>query len=144
MIALGADHGGYMLKDSIKRYLEILGIACKDFGTHSEASVDYPQYAAAVARSIVSGECEKGILCCGTGIGISIAANKIHGIRAAVVGDCFSARAAKEHNDANIICLGGRVTGEGLALAIVGAWLNAQFQGGRHQTRIDQISALEE
>ncbi|VBB08950.1 ribose/galactose isomerase [Lucifera butyrica] len=143
MIALGADHGGYKLKESIKNHLKGLGIEYKDFGTDSEASVDYPQYAVAVAHSILAGKCTEGILCCGTGVGIAIAANKIHGIRAAVVGDCFTARATKEHNNSNIICLGGRVTGEGLALAIIDTWLNAKFQGGHHQKRLDQIAALE-
>ncbi len=143
MIALGCDHGGYKLKESIKKHLEKQGICYKDFGTYSEESVDYPKYALAVAESVKSGECEKGILCCGTGVGISIVANKVPGIRAAVVGDCFTAQATKEHNNSNIICLGERVVGEGLALLIVDTWLTANFIGGRHETRLSQIEELE-
>lgn len=143
MIALGADHGGYKLKDAIKRHLEKQGIEYKDLGTHTPASVDYPQISVAVAKSIISGECTEGILCCGTGVGISIAANKIPGIRAAVVGDCFTAKATKEHNNSNIICLGERVIGEGLAFMIVDLWLSSKFLGGHHQQRIEQISSIE-
>lgn len=143
MIALGADHGGYQLKETIKKYFDQKNILYKDFGTHSEKSIDYPQIAIAVGKSINSGECTKGILCCGTGVGISIAANKIPGIRAAVVGDCFTAQATKEHNNSNIICLGGRVVGEGLALMIIDTWLTATFIGKHHQNRIDQIAEIE-
>ncbi|WP_434579425.1 ribose 5-phosphate isomerase B [Thermoanaerobacterium thermosaccharolyticum] len=143
MISLGCDHGGYELKEIIKKHLEEKNIEYKDFGTYSEESVDYPEYALKVAESIRNGESELGILCCGTGIGVSIAANKVPGIRAAVVGDVFSARACKEHNNANIICLGGRVIGPGLALMIVDEWLNAEFSGGRHQRRIDKITEIE-
>lgn len=143
MIALGCDHGGYKLKESIKKHLEKQGICYKDFGTYSEESVDYPKYALAVAESVKSGECENGILCCGTGVGISIVANKVPGIRAAVVGDCFTAQATKEHNNSNIICLGERVVGEGLALLIVDTWLTANFIGGRHETRLSQIEEIE-
>jgi len=144
VIALGCDHGGYRLKESIKKHLEAKGICCKDFGTYSEESVNYPKYALDVAESVKSGECENGILCCGTGVGISIAANKVPGIRAAVVGDCFTAQATKEHNNSNIICLGERVIGEGLALMIVDAWLNAEFIGGKHQIRLNLIKEIEE
>lgn len=143
MIALGCDHGGYKLKESIKKHLEKQGISYKDFGTYSEESVDYPKYALAVAESVKSGECENGILCCGTGVGISIAANKVPGVRAAVVGDCFTAQATKEHNNSNIICLGERVVGEGLALLIVDTWLAANFIGGRHEARLSQIEEIE-
>lgn len=144
MIALGCDHGGYELKEEIKKYLEEKGIKYNDFGTNSKNSVDYPQFALNVAENVASKESECGIICCGTGIGVSIVANKVSGIRAAVVGDVFSARATKEHNNANVICLGARVTGGGLALLIVDEWLNSKFQGGRHQTRIDLIKKIEE
>ena len=143
MLALGCDHGGYQLKEFLKKYLEKKGIEVKDFGTYSEDSVDYPVYAEKVAKAVQSGEAEGGILCCGTGIGISIAANKFDGIRCALVRDSFSARLTKEHNNANIIALGGRVTGTELAADIVDSWMNAEFQGGRHQGRIDIISSFE-
>ncbi len=142
-IALGSDHGGYNLKEYIKDTLEQKGIRCMDFGTYSTRSVDYPDFALKVAKSVAGGECDQGILCCGTGIGISIAANKVPGIRAAVCGDCFSARMAREHNNANILCLGERVVGRGLAFEIVEAWLKAEFQGGRHEKRLDKISDIE-
>ncbi|NLY44175.1 MAG: ribose 5-phosphate isomerase B [Clostridiaceae bacterium] len=144
MIAIGSDHGGFELKEEIKKKLIQEGYEVKDFGTYSPESVDYPDIAKPVCMSILNGECEKGILICGTGIGISIAANKIHGIRAALCGDCFSARMAKEHNDANVIALGGRVLGPGLAWEIVKTWLGVKFQGGRHQTRVDKIHLLEQ
>ena len=143
MLALGADHGGYELKNCIKEYLLEKGIEVKDFGTNGPESVDYPIYAKMVAEAVTSGEAIGGILFCGTGIGISIAANKIKGIRCAHLSDPYSARLAKEHNNANVIALGGRVIGEELAKDIVDAWLNAEFMGGRHQNRIDIISELE-
>ena len=143
MLALGCDHGGYQLKEFLKKHLEKKGIEVKDFGTYTEDSVDYPVYAEKVAKAVQSGEAEGGILCCGTGIGISIAANKFDGIRCALVRDSFSARLTKEHNNANIIALGGRVTGTELAADIVDSWMNAEFQGGRHQGRIDIISSFE-
>ncbi|MBQ8184286.1 MAG: ribose 5-phosphate isomerase B [Lachnospiraceae bacterium] len=140
MIALGCDHGGYELKQEIIKYLEKEGLAYKDFGCDSTASVDYPIYAKKVAKAIQSGECEKGILICGTGIGISITANKFKGIRAALCGDCFSAAATREHNDANIVALGARVTGPGLAIKIVDTFLNTPFSNDqRHINRINQI-----
>lgn len=142
-IALGSDHGGYGLKEAIKEMLKEKGIDFEDFGTYSTDSVDYPDFAEKVAGAVVSGNYDQGILCCGTGIGISIAANKMPGIRAALCGDCFSARMAREHNNANILCLGGRVVGTGLALQIVETWLKSEFQGGRHQRRIDKIAAIE-
>lgn len=144
MIAIGSDHGGFELKEEIKTKLLQEGYEVKDFGVDSPESVDYPDIAHPVCMSIINGECEKGILICGTGIGISIAANKIHGIRAALCGDCFSAKMAKEHNNANVIALGGRVTGPGLAWEIVKAWLGVEFQGGRHKTRVDKIHLLEQ
>jgi len=143
MIALGSDHGGYELKEEIKKHLMEQGYAIKDFGVNSPDSEDYPDIARPVCISIVNGECEKGILVCGTGIGISIAANKVAGIRAALCGDCYSAKMAKEHNNANVLALGGRVVGTGLALEIVDTWLKAEFQGGRHQTRVNKIHDIE-
>lgn len=143
MIAIGCDHGGINLKEIIKKFLDEKGLEYKDFGTYSTDSCDYPDYAKAVCEGVISGECEKGILICGTGIGMSIAANKIDGIRAAHVTDTYSARMTKEHNNANVICLGERITGCDLALEIVNAYLNAEFQGGRHQNRVDKLMAFE-
>lgn len=143
MLAIGCDHGGFELKNHIMKHLEERGVAFKDFGTYSEASVDYPDYAKQVCEAIQNGECENGILVCGTGIGISIAANKHKGIRAALCSDVFSAKMTKEHNNANVICLGGRVTGRELAFMIVDAWLDAEFQGGRHADRIAKIHEIE-
>lgn len=142
-IALGADHGGYVLKEEIKKWLAAQGYEYQDYGTHSADSCDYPDIAAAVAGSVASGQCEKGIIVCGTGIGVSIAANKVKGIRAALCHDTFSARASREHNDANILTLGERVIGRGLALDIVDVWLCSEFAGGRHKARVDKITALE-
>lgn len=140
MIALGCDHGGYELMQEIKKYLEKNGHAYKDFGCDSTEAVDYPVYAKKVARAIQSGECEKGILICGTGIGISITANKFKGIRAALCADCFSAEATRAHNDANILAMGGRVVGPGLAEKIVDTFLNTPFsEAERHKNRIAQI-----
>ena len=140
MIALGCDHGGYELKQEIKKYLDAKGIEYKDFGCDSTAAVDYPVYAKKVAKAIQSGECEKGILICGTGIGISITANKFKGIRAALCTDCFCAEATRLHNDANVLALGGRVVGPGLAVKIVETFLNTPFSGDeRHARRIAQI-----
>ncbi len=143
-IAIASDHGGYRLKQDIMRALAKDNIEYQDFGTLSEASVDYPDYAKAVAEAVAGGDFSQGILCCGTGIGMAIAANKVPGIRAAVCGDTFSARACKEHNNANIITLGQRVTGPGLAIDIVKTWLQAEYQGGRHQQRLDKIEAIEQ
>lgn len=143
MIGIGSDHGGYTLKEHIKKMLEEKGIEVKDFGTHSTDSVDYPDIAKAVCKSITNGECECGILICGTGIGMSIAANKIKGIRAAHVTDSYSARMTKEHNNANVICLGERITGIEIANDIVNAYLNAEFAGGRHEKRVTKLMALE-
>ena len=144
MIAIASDHGGYALKEKIKSHLEELGLPCRDFGTYSEDSCDYPQFGAAAARAVASGEAEKGIVICGTGIGISIAANKIHGIRCALCGDCYSAELTRQHNDANMLALGARVTGDGLALKIVDIFLNTDFLGGRHARRVGQLMALED
>ena len=143
MIALGADHGGYLLKEEIKKHLEKKGIDYIDFGTYSSDSVDYAKIAYKTCKSVTSGECEKAILCCGTGIGISMAANKVKGIRAACCSDWFSAKYTRLHNDANALCLGGRVVGVGLALEMVDVFLSTEFEGGRHQRRVDQITAIE-
>lgn len=142
-IAMGADHGGFSLKETIKQHLKEQGHEVLDLGTYDTASCHYPVYAEKVARAVAAGQAERGILVCGTGIGMSIAANKIPGIRAAAVSDCFTAQATREHNDANILCLGERTVGPGLAMRIVDTYLAAQFQGGRHQTRLDMIAALE-
>ena len=139
MIALGCDHGGYALMQSVKAHLDELGLEYKDFGTYSTGSCDYPVYAKAAANAVANGECEKGILICGTGIGISIAANKVKGIRAALCSDCFSAEMTRRHNDANMLAMGARVLGEGLALKIVDIFLNTPFDGGRHARRVDMI-----
>ena len=143
MIAIGCDHGGFALKQEVMRHLDELGLAYKDFGTYSSASCDYPVYAKAVANAVASGECDRGIIICGTGIGVSITANKVRGIRAALCGDCFSAEATRQHNDANVLCMGARVVGEGLALKIVDTFLNTEFEGGRHARRIALISDME-
>ncbi len=143
MLAIGADHGGYKLKEAIKAHLDWKNIKYRDFGTDSEDSCDYPVYAKKVCEAIQSGECEAGILVCGTGIGMSIAANKFDGIRCALLTNAFSAKLTKEHNNANVIALGGRVTAEGLALDIVDTWLEAKYQGGRHQKRLDMIAEFE-
>lgn len=140
MIAIGSDHGGFELKNTLMKHLEQRGLAYKDFGTYSEASCDYPAYAKAVANAVASGECERGILICGTGIGVSITANKVPGIRAALCGDCFSAEATRQHNDANILCMGARVVGAGLALKIADTFLDTPFSNDpRHIRRISQI-----
>ncbi len=143
MIVLGCDHGGLNLKAYIEKYLDENGIKYEDVGTYSPESCDYPDIAKAAAEKILSGEAEKGILICGTGIGMSIAANKIKGIRAAHVTDTYSAKMSKEHNNAHIICLGERITGLDLGLEIVKAYLSAEFQGGRHEKRVEKIMNLE-
>ncbi len=142
-IAIGSDHAGFKLKEEIKKFLEEKGIEVKDFGTHSEERVDYPDYAIPLAESVAKGEEDFGILICGTGIGMSIAANKVKGIRASLVSDVYSAHSAREHNNANILCMGGRVLGVELAKEITNAWLNASFTGGRHGRRIKKIAEYE-
>ena len=140
MIAFGCDHGGFELKEEILAYLDKEGIEYMDFGCYDRTSCDYPDIAKPVAEAVASGECEKGILVCGTGIGISIAANKVKGIRAALCGDCFSAQATREHNDANILAMGARVTGPGLAVKIVDTFLHTDFSNDeRHIRRIAKI-----
>lgn len=143
MIAIACDHGGYNLKLAVINYLKENNIEYNDFGTDSEQSCDYADFAKKVAYSVKNGECEKGILICGTGIGMSLAANKVKGIRAALCGDCFSAKFTRLHNDSNILCMGQRVIGEGLALQIVDLFLNTEFEGGRHLTRIQKIAEIE-
>ena len=142
MIAIGSDHGGFQLKQEIMQHLASRGEAFTDFGTYTEDSCDYPDYGKAVARAVAAGEYDRGILICGTGIGISIAANKVPGIRAAVCGDCFSAEATRLHNDANILALGARVIGPGLALKIVDTFLDTPFSNDeRHMRRIAKIES---
>lgn len=140
MIGIGSDHGGFALKEAIKKHLEERGLEYKDYGTYSDASCDYPVYGRAVAKAVAAGECELGILICGTGIGISITANKVPGVRAALCSDCFSAEATRQHNNANILALGARVLGEGLALKIVDTFLDTPFSNDeRHIRRISMI-----
>lgn len=143
MLAIGADHGGYLLKEEVKKYLTQRGVKFYDFGTFSEESVDYPQIAAKVAHAVANGEYERGLLFCGTGIGISIAANKVKGIRAAVCSDEFSAEYCRRHNNANIFCLGGRVVKPAQAMKLVGIYLDTPFEGGRHERRVAEITAIE-
>ena len=143
MLAIGADHGGYLLKEEVKKYLTQRGMKFYDFGTFSEESVDYPQIAAKVAHAVANGEYERGLLFCGTGIGISIAANKVKGIRAAVCSDEFSAEYCRRHNNANIFCLGGRVVKPAQAIKLVGIYLDTPFEGGRHERRVAEITAIE-
>lgn len=138
-IAIANDHGGIELKKTLVAYFEEHEIAYVDFGVSSNESVDYPSYAKTVCQKVLADEDTLGILCCGTGIGMSIAANKVKGIRAAVVGDVFSAKATREHNHSNVLCLGERVTGPGLALLITETWLNAIPLDGRHKNRVDQL-----
>jgi ribose 5-phosphate isomerase B len=143
IIVLGSDHAGFVLKEEIKELLSGLGSEVRDVGTSSSASVDYPDYAGRVAREILEGKAEKGILVCGTGVGMCIAANKFGGIRAAVAWNVEIARLSRQHNDANILCLPGRFLDDAVALDIVRAWLEARFEGGRHQRRVEKISELE-
>ncbi|GAA4720668.1 ribose 5-phosphate isomerase B [Brevibacillus fulvus] len=142
-VAIAADHGGYKLKEEIKTLLEQMNISYEDFGCECEVSVDYPDYALPVAEKVAAGEFDRGILICGTGIGMTIAANKVPGVRCALVHDTFSARATREHNDSNILAMGERVIGPGLAFDIVKIWLETEFSGGRHERRIEKIKAAE-
>lgn len=142
-IVLGSDHGGYELKEAIRTHLEAQGLEVQDLGTYSTDSVDYPKYGFAVGNAIIKGKADLGIAICGTGQGISMAANKIPGIRAALCTETFSARMAREHNNANVLTLGGRVIGVGLALDIVDIFLKTEFAGGRHARRVNSISAIE-
>lgn len=144
MIALGCDHGAFDLKEALKKHLDARGLAYKDYGCFDKTSCDYPDYAALAARAVASGECDRGIVLCTTGIGVSISANKIKGIRCALLSDKMSARLTREHNDTNMMALGAGAVGEMLALEIVDTWLDTPFSGiERHQRRIDKIMALE-
>ena len=143
MIAIACDHGAYALKESIKKHLDEKGLAYKDFGTKDLASCDYPDFAGPAALSVASGECEKGIVVCTTGIGVSITANKVEGIRCALLGDLMSAKLTRQHNDTNMMAMGAGVTGEMLALQIVDIWLETEFQGGRHQNRVEKMMKYE-
>ncbi|HLR34629.1 MAG TPA: ribose 5-phosphate isomerase B [Tissierellales bacterium] len=142
-IGIASDHGGYELKEDIKEYLKEQGIEYIDYGTKSGDSVDYPDFALKLSEGVIKKECERGIAICGTGIGISISCNKVPGIRCALCGDTYSARMSMEHNNANILALGGRVVGKDLAMEIVSIWLKSEFQGGRHERRVDKISDIE-
>ncbi|MFQ5735843.1 MAG: ribose 5-phosphate isomerase B [Thermodesulfobacteriota bacterium] len=142
-IAIASDHAGRELKDDIKDFLASRGVEVIDLGVNSNASVDYPDYGIPVAERVSKGDVSRGILVCGTGIGMSILANKFKKVRAALVGDAFSARMAKEHNNANILVIGGRIVGKGLAREMVREWMDAAFEGGRHQRRLDKISEIE-
>ena len=142
-IAVASDHGGFALKEEIAKYLTEAGYDVLNLGTNSAESVDYPEYGKKCAEAVVSGQAERGIVVCGTGIGISMAANKIKGIRAALCTDYFSAKYTRLHNDANVICLGGRTIGPGSACELVEVFLNTEFEGGRHHRRVDKVMALE-
>ena len=144
MIALACDHGAYALKETIKKHLQDKGYEVKDFGTYSEDSCDYPDFGAPAARAVASGECEKGIVMCTTGIGISISANKVKGVRCALLSDPVSARLTRQHNDTNMMALGAGFVGPMLAKEIVDVWLGTEFAGGRHQRRVDKMMALEQ
>jgi len=141
-IAVGSDHAGFHMKQEIAAHLASLDIEVVDCGTHSTERVDYPDFGAAVGRAVVSGEADGGVCVCGSGIGIAIAANKIRGVRAATVHDITSARLSKQHNDANVICVGERLTGPTVAIDVVDAWLGARFEGGRHSGRVAKLDAL--
>ncbi|MGE8205009.1 ribose 5-phosphate isomerase B [Heyndrickxia sp. NPDC080065] len=143
-VALASDHGGIHIREEIRNLLEEMGIEYQDFGCDCEGSVDYPDYALPVAKKVASGEFDRGILICGTGIGMSIAANKVKGIRCALVHDVFSAKATRQHNNTNMLAMGERVIGPGLALEIAKVWLTTEFEGGRHEHRIEKITNYED
>ncbi len=142
-ISLGCDHGGLELKEAVKAHLEGKGYSVKDCGTYTKDSCDYPDFGEAAARAVASGACEKGIVICTTGIGISIAANKVKGVRCALLSDPLSARMTRQHNDTNMMALGAAIVGPMLALEIIDTWLETPFEGGRHQRRVDKLSAIE-
>ena len=142
-IALASDHGGYELKEFFKTVLDRLGHSYEDYGCHSPESCDYPDFGEAAARAVAEGQCDRGIVVCYTGIGISIVANKVHGIRCAHVTDCLQAELTRRHNDANMIALGGGFTGKAMAERIVEVFLSTDFEGGRHQRRVDKVMAVE-
>lgn len=143
MIALACDHGALALKEAIKKHLDARGLEYKDFGTNSLDSCDYPDFAGPAAKAVGSGECDRGIVVCTTGIGVSIVANKVKGVRCALLSDKMSARLTRQHNDTNMMAMGAGVVGEMLALEIVDVWLDTPFEGGRHQRRVDKITAIE-
>jgi len=143
MISIACDHGGFDLKEAVKKYLEEKGLEYKDFGTYSTDSCDYPDFVAPAARAVASGECEKGIVICTTGIGVSITANKIKGIRCALCSDTFSAEMTRRHNNTNVLAIGAGVVGPNLALKIIEVWLGTEFEGGRHLRRVEKIADVE-
>ena len=143
MIAIGCDHGGYDIKNAVIDYMKDKGIEYTDFGCYTTDSVDYPRFAFKVASAVASGECERGIICCGTGIGVSIAANKVKGIRAAVCSDEFCAEMTRRHNDSNIMCMGGRVIDCEKAVRLADIFLHTEFEGGRHSNRVNMITEIE-
>jgi len=142
-IAIGSDHAGFRLKEIVKNFLKTRNIEVEDFGTYTEESVDYPDYAFKVGEAVARKDFDFGILICGSGIGMSIAANKVKGVRAALCNDLYTANVSREHNNANILCMGGRVIGEEVAKEIVSVWLNAKFEGGRHERRVNKITDYE-
>ena len=144
MIALACDHGAYLLKEAIKQHLEEKGFAYEDFGTYNQDSCDYPDYAGAAAKAVAQGRCDRGIVLCTTGIGVSITANKVKGIRCALLSDLMSARLTRQHNDTNMMAMGAGVVGGKLALEIVDVWLSTEFEGGRHQRRVEKMMAYEQ
>lgn len=144
MIALASDHVGIELKTAVKEHLDALGLPYQDFGTYDRERCNYPEYAYQAAAAVAAGECEKGVLICGTGVGISIAANKVKGIRCVCCSEPYSARLSRQHNNTNMLAMGARVVGRDLALMILDAWLEGQYESGRHQARIDQITQIEE
>jgi RpiB/LacA/LacB family sugar-phosphate isomerase len=142
-IAIASDHAGREMKEDLKDYLQTIGVEVVDMGVNDDKSVDYPDYGIPLAERVSKGEVPRGVLVCGTGIGMSILANKFRGVRAALVNDVYTARMAKEHNDANILVIGGRIVGKGLAREMLRTWIDARFEGGRHQVRLDKIAELE-
>ena len=143
MIAIACDHGAFALKEKLKKHLEAKGLEYKDFGTHSLDSCDYPDFAGPAAEAVAAGECDRGIVLCTTGIGVSITANKVKGIRCALLSDVMSARLTRQHNDTNMMAIGAGVVGEMLALEIIDTWLGTEFEGGRHQRRVEKLMSYE-
>ena len=143
MIALASDHGAYALKEKVKKHLTEMGLEYKDFGTNSLDSCDYPDFAGPAAQAVASGECDRGIVMCTTGIGVSITANKVKGVRCALLSDIMSARMTRQHNNTNMMAIGAAVVGPMLAMEIIDTWLDTEFEGGRHQRRIDKMMAYE-
>ncbi len=143
MIAIACDHGAYALKEKLKKHLEAKGMEYKDFGTYSTDSCDYPDFAGPAAEAVAAGECDRGIVLCTTGIGVSITANKVKGIRCALLSDVMSARLTRQHNDTNMMAIGAGVVGEMLALEIIDTWLGTEFEGGRHQRRVEKLMSYE-